>query len=83
MVLEENWSSSLRNIQAFFLAQPDVTQTPQGFAYGACQLSLTPFSGTLMGKWPLERTVLRIEGPEEEVRQIHRRFFLQFLSAGG
>jgi hypothetical protein len=36
-----------------------------------------------MGKWEIPRTQVIIEGTEDDVQIIHRRFFLRFLSAGG
>jgi hypothetical protein len=83
VVLEENWSIAPDRVREFFRMQPDVTPIPQGFQYGSCEISLTPVSGMLMGKWPQARTLLRFAGSEEEVRQIYHRFFLHFLSAGG
>ena len=83
MVLEENWSIPLHRARDFLCAQPDITPSPQGFQFRSCKISLTPDSAILLDRWEQKRTILRIEGPEEEVHQIHRRFFLQFLSAGG
>ena len=83
MVIEEDWGISPERIRQFFLDQPDVTQIPTGFQYCACRITLTPNKRHLMNKWPQVRTVVRIEGPDEEAQTIHQRFFLQFLSAGG
>ena len=83
MVLEENWGVAPERIAQFLLAQPDISRLSDGFQYCTCHVSLTPIQGTLMGKWPHMRTHIRIEGPEEKVRQIQKRIFLQFLSAGG
>jgi len=83
MVLEENWGIAPERIAQFLLLQPDIIRSSHGFLYCSCQISLTPIHSTLMGKWPHMRTHIRIEGPEPEVRQIQKRIFLQFLSAGG
>ena len=83
MVKEENWAISPERIGQFLLSQPDVSQSPEGFVYKACRISLTPIRGSLMGKWPHARSLIRIEGSETDVKEIHRRIFLQFLSAGG
>lgn len=83
MVLEEDWSVSPERARQFFRDQPDVLPTGEGFQYGGCQIQLTPVRGMLLGKWPQARTLIRMEGPEADTRQIYRRFFLQFLSAGG
>ena len=82
MVLEENWAVSEARIRAFFLEQPDVAALPQGFRFGSCSITLTPTTGSA-GPFPVARTIVRMDGPEEAVRAIHQRFFLRFLSAGG
>ena len=83
MRYEENWAIKTERIRSFFAAQPDVMQTAEGFTYGNCQIRLIPVSGRLLGRWEQQRTIVRMEGPEEDTVQIHQRFFLQFLSAGG
>ena len=80
---EENWAIAPERIQHFFCQQPDVTQTPDGFGYASCKISLIPCSEQLMGKWQQARTIVIMEGSEKDVSQIYQRFFLQFLSAGG
>ena len=80
---EENWAVDEGRIRAFFVAQPDVTQTAEGFAFGDCQIRLIPVSGQLFGKWQQQRTIVIMEGPEADISHIYQRFFLRFLSAGG
>ena len=80
---EENWAIEESRIRAFFAAQPDVMQTTEGFSFGDCQIRLTPVSGQLMGKWQQQRTIVIMDGPDEDTARIYQRFFLQFLSAGG
>jgi len=82
MVLRENWSVSIERAEAFFAAQPDVTKTERGFLFRSCRICLREDTGKV-GPWPIPRIVLHMEGPEEDVRAIHHRFFLRFLSAGG
>ena len=83
MVVEENWSISPERVRQFLLSQPDVIAINAGFQYRACWILLTPVEGTLMGKWKQPRTMVRLEGEESDVKQMQRRIFLQFLSAGG
>ena len=83
MVREENWGVSPERIEMFLLEQPDVIRTHEGFSCRCCRIFLTPVRGTLMGKWPHTRSLIRLEGPESDVNEIHRRIFLRFLSAGG
>ena len=80
---EENWAVDEGRIRAFFVAQPDVAQTEDGFTFGGCQIRLIPVSGQLLGKWQQQRTIVIMEGPEVDLSQIYQRFFLRFLSAGG
>ena len=79
---EENWAIDEGRIRAFFIAQPDVTQTAEGFAFGSCQIRLIPVSGQFFGKWQ-QRTIVIMDGPDDDTAQIYQRFFLRFLSAGG
>ena len=69
--------------RAFFDAQPDVTPCAEGYRYRSCTIRLTPLATQSDHPFALPRTQLVIDGPEAEVRALHRRFFLRFLSAGG
>ena len=80
---EENWAVDEGRIRAFFIAQPDVTQTKDGFTFGGCQIRLIPVSGQLFEKWQQQRTIVIMDGPDEDTARIYQRFFLRFLSAGG
>ena len=83
MIKDENWGIPLSRIRDFFSAQPDVTADGEDFYFGHCRITLTPITGHFLGPWEMPRTQVRMEGPEEDVRIIHRRFYLRFLSAGG
>ena len=83
MIKDENWGIPLVRIRDFFSAQPDVTEDGEDFLFGHCRITLTPSTGHFLGPWEMPRTQIRMEGPEEDVRIIHRRFYLRFLSAGG
>ena len=83
MKLEENWAIDTDRIRCFFAEQPDVVQTVDGFLFGRCQITLIPTPGQLLGKWQQNRTIVIMEGPDADTTQIHQRFFLRFLSAGG
>ena len=80
---EENWAIEEGRIRTFFAAQPDVTQTAEGFVFDGCQIRLIPVSGQLLGKWQQQRTIVIMEGSDADVSRIYQRFFLRFLSAGG
>ena len=84
MLKEEIWSISLERAQAFFRNQPDVlVENDNVFCFHSCCIHLTelPPSGT--GIWAAKRIRLHIEGEIADVETIYRRYFVQFISAGG
>lgn len=83
MTMDENWAIPAERVRQFFSQQPDVVRAGEGFAYRDCRILLTPLRGQPLGQWELPRTHIQIEGGGEAVREIYRRFFLRFLSAGG
>ncbi len=83
MVVEETWGVPIERAEDFFLAQEDVITQENGFAFRSCQITLNVLEPGLSGKIPFPRTLLRIQGPNEEVKIIRRRFLIQFLTAGG
>ena len=83
MVKEENWAIPAERIRAFFRQQADVSETEDGFVFRQCHIHLSPQTGQLLGKWQQSRTVITMDGPEADTEEIYKRFFLQFLSAGG
>ena len=83
MIIEENWAIDPARVRAFFVEQTDADEIPGGFLINGCIVTLTENEGSLLGKWAIRRTCVRFEGDEMEVKEIYRRFFLQFLSAGG
>ena len=83
MVLQENWAVDPGRIRAFFEEQEDCVPIPGGFQLSGCTVTLTEEESRLFGKWPMRRSILRFEGEDEAVENIHHRFFTTFLSAGG
>ena len=84
MKKEEVWSVSIDRVREFFRAQPDVTaENGDFYTFQAVQITLKALEPAKNGIFSASRTRIVMEGPEEEVKAIHRRFFLQFLSAGG
>ncbi len=84
MHIDENWAVSPERIQHFFSEQEDVSCDIDGhFHYKNCIITLERKSATLNKPISITRTRLIMDGPDEEVTTIHRRFFLRFLSAGG
>ena len=83
MRYEENWAIAPERIRAFLRQQPDVTESEDSFWFHRCRICLTPCDGQLFGKWQQQRTIVTMEGPDTDTAEIHQRFFLRFLSAGG
>ena len=80
---DENWAVDAERIRAFFRSQADVREQEGVFLFGSCRITLLPQTGSAMNKWALARTRILFDGDDQDVRDIHRRFFLRFLSAGG
>ena len=80
---DENWAIDTGRIRAFFRTQADVREEGGRFIFGGCSITLIPQIGNAMNKWQISRTQIIFEGNEDDLEAIHRRFFLQFLSAGG
>ena len=83
MILEENWAVEYGRAAEFFRQQPDLMPREQGFQSPSCIITLTPIVPDAQSIWATPRTILRIEGPEQDAKELYRRFFLRFLSAGG
>ena len=83
MRYEENWAITPERIRDFFRQQPDITESDDTFHFHQCCIRLIPCDGQLMEKWQQTRTIVIMEGPEPETTEIHQRFLLRFLSAGG
>ena len=83
MLICEDWASGEGRIREFFQTQSDVSAADPDFIYGNCRITLTALEDAKNGIFSFPRTRVRMEGPEEELRVIYRRFFLRFLSAGG
>ena len=82
MVLEENWAVAPQRILDFFSELDDCLPTAQGYSFGSCSVTITPMQGQI-GSIPIVRSLIRFDGPEDQVRAIYQQFFLRFLSAGG
>ena len=81
---DEIWSVSIQRVRSFFRAQADVTaESGNAFSSRSCRLGLGAPEPGGSGIWAAGRTRIRMEGPPEDVEAIYRRFFMQFLSAGG
>ena len=84
MQISEIWSISDERIRAFFRDQRDVRQKgADRFVFDRCEIRLTPLPLRQMGCFRFSQTKVEFSGPDPETEEIHRRFVLQFISAGG
>ena len=80
---DEIWALESKQVLSFFRKQSDVTETKTGFRFAACQITVTALPPKGEGFWRRPQTRVEMEGPDGDVDAVYRRFFLQFLSAGG
>ena len=80
---EEIWAIPSAQVKAFFQQQPDVTVLAQSFRFGVCFIAVAELPPRGDGFWRMPQTKITIEGPEDDLNKIYRRFFVQFISAGG
>ena len=84
MKKEEVWGIAIPRVRDFFRAQPDVAEAnANSYTFQSVHITLEELEPANNGIFSARRTHLVMEGPEEEVKIIHHRFFVQFLSAGG
>ena len=82
--IREIWSVSDERIKDYFLAQGDVRQDEvSSFSCGPCKICLALLPPREVGRFRFPQTRVTFSGPDEETAAIHRRFVLQFISAGG
>ena len=84
MEYRETWGIALSRIADFFSAQED-SQSGDGrhFLVGGAAVTLTALPENMLARYALPRTEVVISGSEEAAGEVHRRFFMRFLSAGG
>ena len=84
MQITETWSVSSERIRDFFLTQNDARENEDGsFSFGQCEVRVSPLPLRRVGRFSFPQTHLVFDGPKEDTETIHRRFVLQFISAGG
>ena len=84
MVIREIWAIPRERIERFFQSRSDVRPDGSGgFSFGGCEIRITSLPEREIGRLRFPQTQMEFEGPEADTEMIHRRFFLQFISAGG
>jgi hypothetical protein len=83
MIYDETWGIQFPRIREYFLEQSGVTELSETeYSYLGASISLQPLPPRQMGSVHIARTRVVISG-ESDADDIHRRFFMRFLSAGG
>lgn len=77
------WAIAYDRIAAFWQQQDDVSFDGTAYWYGSCRIAVIPLPDRLLGRWPMPQTQVVFRGDDSDTKTIYRRFFLQFLSAGG
>ena len=84
MEIREIWAIPLDRIERFFQSQNDVRPNGNGdFSFGQCEIRITSMPEREIGRLRFPQTQMEFEGPDADTERIHRRFVLQFISAGG
>lgn len=82
--IHEVWGVSKARLAEYFRSQEDVL--PCGdtlFLFGGCTIRLVELPERVAGPLSFPNTRVEFQGPENDTREIYRRFVLQFISAGG
>ena len=81
--IKETWGIPVARIEEFFLSQDDVQKCGEGvFLSEHCRISITVRPPREFGALSFPATRIEFSGPDRETEMIHRRFVLQFVSAG-
>ena len=80
---DETWGIAFPRVNEFFSTQNDVERTgDRSFRYGNATIDLDALPDKHMGSMIIAQTGVKIDGGED-ADEIHRRFYMRFLSAGG
>ena len=84
MQIREIWAIPYERIERFFQSQNDVRPDGDGgFFFGQCEIRVKTLPEREIGRFHFPQTQMEFEGPADDVEKTHRRFVLQFISAGG
>ena len=84
MKYDETWAVDITRIERFFLSMENAEKTAGDLIRCCkCSVKLTALSGHAVGPVEVPRTRVEITGEEAAAKELYRRFFLRFISAGG
>lgn len=81
MEYKEIWAVPILQIERFFKENPAVQCDGTNYFYKNCIITIEKLPEKGILKIPQTRIVM--SGQEEDTKEIHEKFFLNFLSAGG
>ena len=82
MEIRQVWGVPRARIEEFLRAEGLRETEPGLFSAESCSVRLTALPPRSMGIFSVSPTQLDFSGADEAVAALHRRFTLQFLSAG-
>ena len=81
MNYDEIWGIAFPRVSEFFSLQAE-RENECSFRYGEAVIVLEPLPDKHLGSMVIAQTRVRITG-DADADDIHRRFYMRFLSAGG
>lgn len=83
MNYDETWGIAFRRISEYFSQQSDVEKTDEHiFRYKDSKIELEELPDRLLFSMRTAQTRVKITG-DADADEIHQRFYIRFLSAGG
>ena len=83
MKYDEIWGIAFKRVSEFFSLQSDVEKVNDAvFRYASASVELEALPDKHMGSMIIAQTRVKIDGGAD-ADEIHRRFYMRFLSAGG
>ena len=82
MEIRQVWGVSRARIEEFLRSESLQETEPGLFCAESCTVRLTALPPRSMGIFSVSPTQLDFSGADDEVAALHRRFTLQFLTAG-
>ncbi len=81
MEYNEIWAVSVPHLEKFFKQNPAITYNASKYFYKKCVITIEKLPEQGILKIPQTRVIM--SGKDDETKEIHEKFFLHFLSAGG
>lgn len=81
MEYKEIWAVPLLQIERFFKENPAIQYDGSKYFYKSCSITIKKLPEKGMLKIPQTQVVM--SGEDNDTEEIHEKFFLNFLSAGG